>query len=147
MSNRPVCLVTGASRKQGIGAAIAVDLAQAGWDVAITYWQPYDESMPWASHPADAAELLVKIQNFAPDSIAIESDLSQTESPKKIFDFVEANLSTVNGLIMSHCLSIDSDILNTTIELFDQHFAINARATWLMVKEFGSRFQGKFGSG
>ncbi len=27
------------------------------------------------------------------------------------------------------------------------HFAINARATWLLVREFGKQFQGEFGTG
>jgi len=43
---RAVALVTGASRRRGIGAAIAVGLARAGWDVATTCWRAYDQRMP-----------------------------------------------------------------------------------------------------
>jgi len=50
-------------------------------------------------------------------------------------------------MVLAHCQSVDSDILNTTVESFDLHFAINARATWLLVREFGRRFQGKAGDG
>lgn len=48
---------------------------------------------------------------------------------------------------MCHCESVDSSILDTTVESFDRHFAVNTRATWLLIREFGRRFTGEFGSG
>jgi 3-oxoacyl-[acyl-carrier protein] reductase len=42
---------------------------------------------------------------------------------------------------------VDSDILSTSVESFDLHFAVNTRATWLLLREFGKRFQGEYGSG
>jgi 3-oxoacyl-[acyl-carrier protein] reductase len=43
--------------------------------------------------------------------------------------------------------SVDSGLLDTTVESFDRHFAVNARATWLLVREYGRRFRGTHGSG
>ena len=54
-TSRPIALVTGVSRKIGIGAAIALALAESGWDVAITYWRPYDATMPWGSEPQEVS--------------------------------------------------------------------------------------------
>ena len=54
---RPLALITGASRRIGIGAAIALGLAQSGWDIATTFWRGYDASMPWGSNPADVTWL------------------------------------------------------------------------------------------
>ena len=42
-----IAVVTGASRKVGIGAAICTALAEAGADVFFTYWTEYDQTMPW----------------------------------------------------------------------------------------------------
>jgi 3-oxoacyl-[acyl-carrier protein] reductase len=49
--------------------------------------------------------------------------------------------------VLCHCQSVDSDILGTTVASFDLHFAVNARASWRLVREFGRRFQGARGSG
>ncbi|MEM7029938.1 MAG: SDR family oxidoreductase [Chloroflexota bacterium] len=140
-SNRPIALITGASRKIGIGAAIALSLAEAGWDIATTLWRPYDASMPWGSTDNEADDLLEKARSFSVRAVSIEADLSQPDSPAQIFDFVEQSLGPVTALIMSHCQSVDSDLRTTTVESFDLHFAINARATWLLIREFGNRYQ------
>lgn len=60
--NRPIALVTGTSRRIGIGAAIARELANTGWDIALSYWRPYDEEMPWRSRPDDVRELQKKLE-------------------------------------------------------------------------------------
>ena len=147
MSHRPVALVTGASRSVGIGAAIALALAQSGWDVAITFWRPYDSSMPWGSDPEEVQSLCASLESRGARATAIEADLSQTGSAEYIFDAVERDLGPVTSLVMAHCYSVDSDILTTYVESFDRHFAINARATWLLVRELGRRFRGEHGTG
>ena len=147
MSQRPVALVTGASRAIGIGASIALALAKSGWDVALTFWRPYDASMPWKSDPEEVQSLRVRLESFGAHTAAIETDLSQIHSPSHIFDTVERDLGAITAMVMAHCHSVDSDILTTSVESFDLHFAVNARATWLLVQEFGRRFRGEPGTG
>ena len=48
---------------------------------------------------------------------------------------------------MCHCESVASSLLDTTVESFDRHFAVNARATWLLIREHGRRFRGSPGTG
>lgn len=40
---------------------------------------------------------------------------------------------------MCHCESVDSGILTTSQKSFDCHFAVNARASWLLIKEFADQ--------
>ncbi len=46
-------------------------------------------------------------------------------------------------MVLCHAESVDSDILSTTVESFDRHFAVNARANWLLIRAFARQFPGR----
>jgi len=144
---RPVALVTGVGRTIGIGAGIAARLAASGWDIAFTYWTAYDERMPWGIEPAATGAIERSLSGHGAAVAAIEADLADADSPALLFDEAERRLGNVTALVMCHCESVDSGLLDTTVESFDRHFAVNARASWLLIREFGRRFQGARGTG
>lgn len=146
-TGRPLALVTGAGRSAGIAASVVLDLAQAGWDVAFTYWTPYDARMRWGTEPGAPGELQKKVASLGARSLAVEADLSDPAVPTQLFDSAERELGNVTALVLCHCESVDSGLLDTTVESFDRHFAVNARATWLLIREYGLRFRGQHGSG
>ena len=47
MRENKIASITGASRLNGIGAAICHLLADNGFDIFFTYWTSYDTEMPW----------------------------------------------------------------------------------------------------
>jgi 3-oxoacyl-[acyl-carrier protein] reductase len=145
--DRPVALVTGVGRTAGIGAGIATQLAASGWDIAFTYWTAYDTRMTWGAEAGatDAIQGILVGQGAA--AAAIEADLTDTSVPARIFDETEQRLGPVTALVICHCESVDSGLLDTTVESFDRHFAVNTRATWLLIREFGQRFRGSPGTG
>ena len=138
--SRPVVLVTGVGRTVGIGAGIALRLAEDGWDVATTHWTAYDDRMPWGSHAEDPAAVAAGLADRGARTVAVEADLSDVRSPAQVLDAVGAELGPVTALVMCHCESVDSGILDTTVESFDRHYAVNVRATWLLVREYAERF-------
>jgi 3-oxoacyl-[acyl-carrier protein] reductase len=144
---RRVALVTGVGRTVSIGAGIATQLAASGWDIAFTYWSAYDKRMPWGTETAATGAIERSLAGQGAGFAAIEADLTDTAVPAQIFDQTERLLGNVTALVMCHCESVDSGLLDTTVESFDRHFAVNARASWLLIREYGLRFHGAPGSG
>lgn len=140
---RPVALVTGVGRAVGIALRLAAD----GWDVATNHWDPYDARMPWGHRAADLESISGSLRDAGADSVAVPADLERTDAPGALFDAVEAGLGPVTALVLAHCESVDSDLLHTSVESFDRHFAVNARASWLLIAEFAARYRGQPGAG
>lgn len=113
----------------------------------MTYWRPYDAAMPWESNGADLEEIRSAVESLGVRQAAIEADLSQITAPSMIFEEIGKRLGSVSALILNHCHCLESDILSTSIESFDLHHAINARASWLLIREFITRFTAEPGSG
>ena len=148
-SGRPVALVT-RGWTVGIGAGIARQLAASGWDIAFTYWHGYDERMAWGPEAGATATITQSLDWAGAAAVAIEADLATITAPAAIFDAARSGiLGDVTALVMCHCESV-TDSRSARYhgaELFDRHFAVNARATWLLIREFGLRFRGAFGTG
>ena len=132
----PVVLISGVGRRVGIGAGIARKLATEGWDLALTYWQPYDSRMPWGEQPDDVTMIENELVALGARVQCIPGDLEKPDTASAIFKTANKALGPVTALVMAHCESVDSGILNTTVESFDRHFAVNARATWQLIREF-----------
>jgi 3-oxoacyl-[acyl-carrier protein] reductase len=139
---RPLVLVTGVGRAAGIGAAVALRLASDGWDVATTGWAPYDERMPWRHSIGDVERIGAAVRATGARTIAVSEDLSDVAAPERLFTAVESALGPVTALVLCHCESVDSALLDTTVESFDRHYAVNVRASWLLLQQLAKRFQG-----
>ncbi len=129
-------LITGVGRRRGIGAAIALGLAEDGWDLALSYWHPYDDRIALDRSEDDVDRLADEIRALGRSVILLPADLEQPDQPTSLVERASAELGPLAGLVMSHCESVDSSILDTTVESFDRHYAVNVRASWLLVAAF-----------
>jgi 3-oxoacyl-[acyl-carrier protein] reductase len=119
-------LVTGVGRAIGIGAAVAAALRADGWSVVTAGSRNYDARMPWGADAAPLAD--------------IEDDLADPEAPTRLITDGVSKVGPLTGLVMCHCESVDSSILDTTVASFDRHMAVNARSIWLLIKAFAEQF-------
>src|SRR5271165_581056 len=132
---RPVALISGVGRRTGIGAGIAKKLADDGWDLALTYGTPYDEKMPWGVQSNEPAVIKDELASIGARVLSIPANLEQPESAAGVFEAATKGLGRISALVLSHCESVDSGILNTALESFDRHFAVNVRASWQLIRE------------
>ncbi|MFC9558267.1 SDR family oxidoreductase [Agromyces sp. NPDC056965] len=137
---RPVALLTGAGRSNGIAWAIATTLAADGWDVAFSHFGDYDRRMPLGGDPdRDPAALAAELRALGARTIALDADLADPSVPGRLVAEASAELGPISALVLSHAESVDSGILDTTIESFDRHFAVNTRASWLLLQAFAAQ--------
>jgi len=133
MSAQRIAIVTGVGRRRSIGARLAVGLAADGWDLALNFWRPYNDRVPLEHGEADPEAIAEECRALGGRVVLAPADLGDPEAPAAIVR-AAAELGPVTGLVMSHCESVDSSILTTDLESWDRHFAVNARATWLLIK-------------
>jgi len=140
-----VALVTGVSRKIGIGAAIARTFAEAGIGVFTTYYRPYDELMPWGSSPNEPEELIEELRTKGVRAEGVEADLADPEIPSKVIHHAYDSLGFVDILVNNATCDIEADIYSLTPGSLDMHYAVNVRGAMLLCAEFAKRHDGRPG--
>jgi 3-oxoacyl-[acyl-carrier protein] reductase len=128
-------LVTGVGRRRSIGAGLAFGLADDGWDLVLNHWAPYDDRVGYARGEHDAEDVAAECRRRGARVEVVPADLADAGVPARLVEAASAN-GRLRGLVMSHCESVDSSILDTTVESWDRHFQVNARASWLLIKAF-----------
>jgi 3-oxoacyl-[acyl-carrier protein] reductase len=136
-----IALVTGASRKIGIGAAIARELAQGGADIFSAYYHDYDAGMAWGSQPRESQAMLAELRGLGVRAEGLNLDLTEVEAPARLFDRVEETLGPVDILVNNAAHSVNDGIDHLTAETLDKHYAMNVRAMALLCVEFTRRFK------
>ncbi|MGC0236837.1 SDR family oxidoreductase [Arthrobacter sp. SD76] len=133
---RSTALVTGAGRLASIGAGIARQLAADGWDLVLSHWQDYDERMPWGSEPEDVVRLTAELEAIGARVHVLSADLQDPGVPDRLMAEAVQLAGPLQGLVLSHAESVDSGILDTSLESFERHFAVNTRASWQLIAAF-----------
>ncbi|MCZ8535885.1 SDR family oxidoreductase [Paenisporosarcina quisquiliarum] len=140
-----IAIVTGASRLQGIGAAILRELADAGYDIFFTYWTEYDKKMPWSMNIEEPVKLKEELLKKGVKVSCMELDLSHPNAPEQLFMRIEEDLGQPDILINNAAYSTNNDYSSITAEELDKHYMINIRATTLLSSKFAKNFKKKTG--
>jgi 3-oxoacyl-[acyl-carrier protein] reductase len=129
-------LVTGVSRRKGIGYAIASRLLAAGSAVFVQGWTPHDASQPWGAEPGGtetaAGELGVP---FA------EVDFADAAAPERVVATAAEALGPLDILVVNHARSGHGGLADLTAAEIDGFLHENVRASLLLVREFAARHE------
>lgn len=141
-AQRPVAIVTGVSRAQGIGAATTKILAGSGVSVFATGWKSYDALAETEFGANDIELLLEEIRRDRGEAEWISHDLSDPSTFGSIFDQAETTFGPVSILVNNAAFSLRDGWEALTPKLLDDHYAINQRGTAMMITEFARRWPG-----
>ena len=140
-SSRQLAIVTGASRRQGIGAAVCLALARAGTDIFFTHWTPYDRRMPWGAEEEepDLLQKLIRALDVRCEHMAV--DLAEAEAPQRIMQTVQAQLGPAS-ILVNNATHDDTDAPFDQLDVrtLDAYYAVNMRGTMLLSVEFARNF-------
>ncbi|WP_369239893.1 SDR family oxidoreductase [Streptomyces sp. R21] len=134
-------LVTGASRRGGIGFAVARRLAAYGASVYLHHHVPHDVDMPWGGDSPEAVAAGVREVLGDPEARVVDGpgDLADPAGPARLVETAaEALGGRLDILVANHALSGSDGTLDTIdAAMLDAHWAVDARSVLLLVQAYG----------
>jgi 3-oxoacyl-[acyl-carrier protein] reductase len=128
-------LVTGVSRRVGIGFAIAQRLLEGGAYVFVQGWAAHDAGQPWGAElggtEAAAEELGVAF---------VEADFADPASPAAVVAAAHDTIGPLDVLIVNHARSGLGRLGELSAEEIDAFLRENVRASLLLVQEFAAQY-------
>lgn len=143
-------LVTGVSRRAGIGYAIARRLAALGASLFLHHYAPHDRDQPWGADPGGIQAVLDGVTGaLAADGARVhdaEFDLADPGAPSQLIDTAAEQSGHLDILVCNHARSGGDGPLGTLdAAMLDAHWAVNTRSPILLAQAFAARHDGRPG--
>lgn len=143
-------LITGVSRRAGIGYAVARRIAQLGASLFLHHYRPHDREQPWGADPAGPDGVVGGVADaLASDQASvhhIELDLAGSGAPEELIGTAVADLGHLDILVCNHARSGgDGPLGSLDVTMLDAHWAVNTRATILLAQAFAAQHDGRPG--
>ena len=140
-----VAIVTGASRRIGIGFAIAKRLASLGADLFVHTFAAYDALQPWGTDANGVDPMIEELRAGGGRVEHLDTDFIQPDAPQQVVAAAVRAFGHVDILVVNHTYSGAGRLEELTAHEIDLHLQINVRATLLLIKEFAAQHDGRTG--
>ncbi|GAB2849527.1 SDR family oxidoreductase [Microbacterium insulae] len=131
-------LVTGVSRRRGIGFAVAQRFAELGADVFVHHYSPHDAAQPWGGDDLDLVR--AELRSALVDGARLgdlDADLRDPAAIDEVIDAARTLTGRLDILVCNHARSGgDGSILDMNPETLDGFWETNARSTLLLTRAF-----------
>ena len=134
-------LVTGVSRRRGIGYAVAAKLASLGASIFLHHHRAHDLDQPWGADDIDAVRAAIR-RELIDDAVLgdLGADLAHPGAAGALIGAAADLTGSLDILVCNQAKSGgDGSILDMTPERLDAFWDVNARATLLLTAEFARR--------
>lgn len=140
-------VITGVSRRKGIGFAVASRLASMGANLFLQHHVPNDEAQPWGAD--SLAELTGEVRGSLAAGAGMEHagiDLGPADGAAQLIRAAQDAFGHLDILVCNHAMSgSDGPLLEMTPEKLDAHWQVNARSTLLATRYFAEQHDGRNG--
>lgn len=140
-----VALVTGVSRRIGIGFAIAQRLTVLGADVFIHSFAPYDVQRPWGADPGGLGALVATLQASGMRVAHVEADFLDAATPHQVVAAAVKAFGHIDILVANHAYSTVGRLEELTAQEIDNHLLVNVRGSLLLAQAFAAQHDGRPG--
>ena len=140
-------LITGVSRRRGIGFAVASRLAAMGASLAVHHHRPHDADEYGAGEDLDdlLADLRTTLQGTA-RLVDVAADLGDPAAVEGLVPAVTGLVGHLDVMVCNHAHGGDEvDLAHLTVAALDRHWAVNTRATLLLTQAFAAQHDGRDG--
>ena len=134
-----VILVTGASRRIAIGAAIARRAVADGASVLLHSWQPHDAEQPWGADPDGPQALVDELRAAGGRVEHVSLDLSEPDAPAALVAAARDAFGHLDAVVANHARSSGQSLEELTATELDLSHAVNTRGSLLLVKAFAAQ--------
>ncbi|SFQ71754.1 3-oxoacyl-[acyl-carrier protein] reductase [Amycolatopsis arida] len=133
-----VAVVTGASRRAGIGFAVAAELLAAGASVLVHSWSPADAEQPWGADPGGDAGIVESLGGEGPRLRHVAADLADPRAPELVVGTAVRAFGAVDVVVANHARGSNQSLAEVTAAELDRTWAVNARASVLLAQAFAA---------
>ena len=142
-----VAIVTGVSRHQGIGYAVARRLAGLGASLLVQHHRSHDLDQPWGGDDLDAVTAGLRGELVGDARLVdVAADLADPQAADDVVARAVATYGHVDVLVCNHARSgSDGDLLAVDAAMLDGHWQVNARSTLLLTRHFAEQHDGRPG--